>query len=249
MSGRYLTDLETVVRAAGLVTRCETGWESRARSSGGYATGRPTHVMCHHTASGPSSDGQPDVDYIAYRDDDAPLANLYLSRAGQVWVIAAGCTNTNGSGADWWGGGVPVDSMNSYAIGVEAGNDGVGEIWPMAQQESYLILVGALCDAYGIPVHHVRAHHEWTDRKIDPAGPSQWAAAGSWDMDAFRADIGGDLVTDHDVQRIADAVWARMLTLPQNMDPAPAQVVVADTLVGLQNMGAQVTAIQHKVGA
>ena len=58
-----------------------------------------------------------------------------------------------------------------------------------------------------------------------------------------------DDVTDQDVQRIADAVWARLITLAQGKAPAPAEVVVADTLVGLQNMGAQVTAIQHKLGA
>ena len=88
MSGRYLTDLDDVVRATGLAYQLEPGWESRARSSGGYASGRPTHAMVHHTASGAGSDGQADVNYIVSCPDE-PLANLYVNRAGKVWVIAA----------------------------------------------------------------------------------------------------------------------------------------------------------------
>jgi N-acetylmuramoyl-L-alanine amidase len=187
---RYLLELADVVRGAGLVCHTVDGWETRARASGGYLDGRPTHVMIHHTASPASWDGQPDVDYIATGADIAPISNLYLSRAGEVWVIAAGATNTNGSGCDSWGGGVPDDSMNSYAIGIEAGNDGVGELWPAEQQSAYLTLVRALCAAYDIPQGHVRAHWEWTGRKIDPAGPSRFASSGSWDMEAFRAELG-----------------------------------------------------------
>ena len=192
MSGRYLTDLADVIRRAGLDVIEVDGWKSRARSSGGYASGRPTHVMCHHTASGPSSDGWPDVNYIATGSGDAPLSNLYLNRSGAVWTIAAGATNTNGQGGPIDG--VPANSMNSYAIGIEAGNNGVGEVWPDPQQSAYVTLVAALCTAYTIP--YVRAHFEWAPgRKVDPAGPSRWSnptgggGANLWRMDDFRADL------------------------------------------------------------
>ncbi len=192
MSGRYLTDLAAVVRGAGLDTIEVDGWPTRARSSGGYAAGRPTHVMVHHTASGPSSDGWPDVNYIAFGSGDRPLSNLYLNRGGSVWIIAAGATNTNGSGGPIDG--VPANSMNSYAIGIEAGNNGVGEVWPDPQQSAYVALVAALCGAYAIP--YVRAHFEWAPgRKVDPAGPSRWSkpsgggGANLWRMDDFRADL------------------------------------------------------------
>jgi N-acetylmuramoyl-L-alanine amidase len=189
MGSRYLTDLADVVRAAGLVVQEEPGWQTRARSSGGYSGGLPNHVMIHHTASGPSSDGQPDVNYMCYSADARPVANLYLSRTGKVWIMAAGATNTNGSGGDPCGTIAP-DSMNSSAIGIEAGNDGTGEAWPDAQQDAYLALTGRLCDAYAIPVGRIHSHAEWAPgRKIDPAGPSRWAASGTWDEDAFRADV------------------------------------------------------------
>jgi hypothetical protein len=145
--------------------------------------------MVHHTASGPSSDGWPDVNYCTYGSADKPLANLYLSRDGTTYVMAAGATNTNGKGGPLDG--VPADSMNTHAVGIEAGNNGTGEPWPEAQQNAYLVMVAALQQAYAMP--YARAHWEWAPgRKVDPAGPSRWASSGSWNMDAFRADVESD---------------------------------------------------------
>src|SRR6187401_1426292 len=98
MSGRYLTELASLLRAAHLEVIEYPGWQGRARSSGGYGDGKPLCVMWHHTASGAGSDGQSDAAYIAEGDEDAPLANLYIERSGAVWVLAAGATNTNGKG-------------------------------------------------------------------------------------------------------------------------------------------------------
>jgi hypothetical protein len=192
MGSRYLTDLANVCRSIGVTVHEENGWQTRARGSGGYNSGLPNHVMCHHTASNPSSDGQSDVNYMCYGSDNRPVANLYLSRKGQIWVMAAGATNTNGKGSDTWGGGVPNDSMNSYAIGIEAANNGVGEPWPAVQQNAYVLLVSALCAHYGIPNNNIRAHFEWAPgRKIDPAGQSDYATGSNkWNMDAFRKDCG-----------------------------------------------------------
>jgi hypothetical protein len=203
MGGRFLTDLADVCKSAGLAVVEQPGWQTRARGSGGFDTGRPTHVMVHHTASPRSWDGKRDADYITYDDSDAPLANLYLDRSGMVWVLAAGATNTNGKGHDYWGGGVPDNSMNSYAIGIEAGNEGTGEQWPNAQQDAYLRLSNALCLRYAISVEHVRGHFEWApDRKIDPAGNSRYASGGaSWDMNRFRADC-----AKHNGQEVGDDV-------------------------------------------
>jgi hypothetical protein len=186
MGARYLTDLADVCRRTGWPVIEVDGWPQRARGSGGYDGGRPNHVMIHHTASGPDSDGWPDVNYCTFGDEDAPLCNLYLARDGTIYVCAGGATNTNGSGSD------PCyvtadDSMNSSAIGVEAGNGGTGEPWPADQQVAYADLCDALCDAYGIGIEQIHGHAEWTSRKVDPAGPSDWAdGADTWDMDAFR---------------------------------------------------------------
>jgi N-acetylmuramoyl-L-alanine amidase len=247
MGSRYLTDLATVVRGAGLPCTEYSGWQTRARGSGGYESGRPTHIMVHHTASSSSQNGKPDADYIAVGSGDAPLSNLYIDRQGKVWVIAAGATNTNGKGHDYWGGGVPDDSMNSYAIGIEAGNNGVGEAWPTVQQDAYVKLVKALMTNYGIPLGHVRAHFEWApDRKIDPAGSSRYANGGaSWNMDKFRTDCynaaGGSVpeptpepeddvaLSDDDINRIVAAVWAKKYSIKDQPQPQAAGWILANT--------------------
>jgi len=209
----FLTDLADVLRRAGCTVREHGDWQYRARGSGGYEPGRPTSLMIHHTASPPSWSGQRDADYCTFQDEDAPLANLCLDRDGVWWVLAGGATNTNGKGADTWGGGVPNDSMNSYAIGCEA-NGGYGSAWPDVQCEAYVVGSQALCAAYRIPNNNVRGHFEWAPtRKVDPAGPSRWStSSASWDMGRFRADVaatggsteGGDdmPLSDDDIARI-----------------------------------------------
>ena len=197
MGDRYLTNLADVIRAVGIDVLEVGGWQHIARGSGGYTSGLPNHVMVHHTASGPGSDGWSDVEYMTFAADAAPLANLYLSRSGTVWVCAGGATNTNGSGHDPCGT-VADDSMNAAAIGIEAANNGVGERWPDVQLDVYEELVAALCSAYGIPVGRVHAHFEYAPgRKIDPAGPDRYATGGaSWDMDRFRTALTAPIPPD-----------------------------------------------------
>lgn len=245
MGSRYLTDLADVCRSVGLTVKEYSNWKTRARGSGGYDSGRPTHVMVHHTASPPSWSGQKDADYCAVGDEDAPLSNLYLDQAGVVWVLAAGATNTNGKGRDVWGGGVPDDSMNSYAIGIEA-NGGYGYAWPQVQQDAYVKLVSKLCGHYGISNNCVRGHFEWApDRKVDPSGPSKWASgSASWDMDGFRRDTleGDDMpLSDEDIDKIAEAVWAKVIDTTgkdADIDPQPARFWLQRTyLIARQCLG------------
>ena len=239
MGDRYLTDLADVLRRAGLTVIELDGWPYRARGSGGFDAGRPTYVMVHHTASPPSSSGENDAWYCAEGDEDAPLSNLCLDRDGAWWVLAGGATNTNGKGGPVQG--VPADSMNTYAIGIEA-NGGYGEPWPAAQTDSYLSGVRALCDAYGI--EHVLAHFEWAPtRKVDPAGVSPWSGdSSSWDMDAFRRDLeqmgGTDVaLSDDDLARIADAVWAKLVDMETEGAPdRPAWWLLRQTKVNVDKL-------------
>ena len=189
-TARFLTDLADVLRQAGLEVNEYAGWQQRSRSGGGYA-GAPVGIIVHHTASGQGSDGQNDASYMTERCEVAPMANLYLERSGRWWVLAAGATNTNGKGGPW--GRIPANSANSKVIGIEAGNNGIGEAWPEGMQESYTTGVAALAKHYRVDTANVLAHHEWApSRKVDPAGPSRFGSinhSGSWNMDVFRNEV------------------------------------------------------------
>jgi len=85
-AGRYLTDMADVLRAAGLEVTEQEGWTTRARSSGGYADGRPSCIMWHHAASAPGSSAENVANYASYGSDVAPVCNLVLGRDGGVIV-------------------------------------------------------------------------------------------------------------------------------------------------------------------
>jgi hypothetical protein len=189
--GRVLLDLADVLRRAGVRVREVDGWQQRQRGGTGYGQVDPIGIVVHHTASSSGWDGQPDVNFLALECDVAPMSNLYVDRSGQWWVLAGGATNTNGTGGPW--GPIPLDSANSRVIGIEAGNNGVGESWPDVMQDAYVAGVAALADAYGVEAGNILAHHEWAPtRKVDPAGPSRFGSINgshSWDMDRFRAAV------------------------------------------------------------
>lgn len=189
--GSLMDDLADVLRRAGLSVEEVEGWKRRQRGGAGYSSARPLGIIIHHTASPKKWDGRRDVDYMTFECENKPLANLYLDRRGRWWVLAAGATNTNGKGGPWRT--LPENGANSRVLGIEAGNDGVGESWPEVMQDAYVRGVAALAEAYRIPTDHVLSHREWAPaRKVDPAGPSRFTpskGSRSWDMARFRAAV------------------------------------------------------------
>lgn len=195
----WLTAMADILRRVGLNVIEYDGWQTRARSSGGY-NDWPLCVMWHHTASNPSSDGRNDAQYIATGSPDSPLSNLYIQRDGTVWVIAAGATNTNGKGGplSFSRGTVPQDGMNARALGVEMANNGVGEGWPQAQVDAMFLVNDVLNLWFGNQPEDLAPHSLWAPgRKIDPATanavqgpwrPSSINSSGSWSTDDIRAE-------------------------------------------------------------
>lgn len=196
----FLTWLADELRAAGLTVVEYQGWKTRARSSGGFTGNRPWCVMWHHTASPPSWDGQRDASYIAEGDSVSPIANIYIDRQGTVWVLAAGATNTNGKGQSmrFSRGTVPADQMNTHAVGMEMGNTGVGEAWPVAQTNAAFTASNAINARLGNQPTDVATHNAYAPtRKIDPATanavqgpwrPRPSTSSGTWHLEDVRAE-------------------------------------------------------------
>lgn len=216
----FITDVVDAFEDAGIPYVTLNGWKTRGRSSGQGFRAAPRGIIVHHTASQTSLDN--DVNYMTYNAQYSPIANLYIGRGGEVVVMAAGGCNHAGSGSGTsWGSSVPENSANSYAIGIECGNNGVGEYWPQAQRERLIQVCAVLMDRYAIPINELRAHFEWAPwRKIDPAGPPAPYfqlpndSSRRWNMDSFRHAV--TIYDPHTEEYVKTNEFA-VLTAPQRL--------------------------------
>lgn len=195
MGSLYLP-IADIVAAAGLelrVTATNAGWETRSRSSGGFAA-TPLGVMWHHAASARGANSEGIVNYQVRGNPDAPVGNMTLDRDGSVWPVAAGASNCSGKGGPWpmSRGTVPLDQGNTHLINIETCNDGVGEPWPAPMIDGYMALTNALNAWCHNAPDDITTHNAYAPtRKIDPAtadaveGPWRPRAAttsGTWEL-------------------------------------------------------------------
>jgi hypothetical protein len=143
------------MRDAGLDVVEVAGWQTRGSSSFS-----PRGFVWHHTA-GPRTGIAPSLGVCinGRRDLPGPLCNLFLDRAGTVYVVASGRANHAGAGS--WAG----LTGNASVYGLEIENVGTpAEPW------SPLILDIAARIAAATGVDHELAclHREWAPRrKVD----------------------------------------------------------------------------------
>lgn len=183
MAGIYYVELADWCSEEGLSVVQYSGWQTRARSSGGFPS-TPLGVQWHHTA-GSGSNPQADCDWMWRNSSDRPIGNIYLARDGKVWIGAAGAANTAGKGGPYplSRGTVPQDQGNTRTFAIEAANSGVGQAWPQAQIDAYFKLSNMLNRRFGNKPTDLFTHADYTFRqgsyrKIDPATAA--AVQGPW---------------------------------------------------------------------
>lgn len=185
------TPLPTHLRQWGLKVVEKDGWRGRGRPY----TFAPKAVICHHTASGSSSGNFGSEGIVTHGRSDlpGPLCQFLLGRDGTVMIIADGYANHAGYGGPRAG--IPANMGNTYAYGIEAENNGLGEPWSKEQLNAYYRLCAALLQYMGTnDVSKVFAHKEWAPgRKIDPAGLN---------MDHFRDNVRKALAQGPSVQTV-----------------------------------------------
>jgi hypothetical protein len=173
-----MPNLPTHLRRWGLKVEFADGWANRGRP---YSF-KPRAIICHHTASGSQTGNFGSENVVTYGRSDlpGPLCQFLLGRDGTVKIIANGYSNHAGYGGP--AAGIPANMGNTYAWGIEAENNGVGEPWSKEQLNAYYRLCAALLARMNTKdVSRVIGHKEWSpSRKIDPAGI---------DMNKFRANV------------------------------------------------------------
>lgn len=167
----------------------------------------PQGVMLHHTAGNYPSDLS--VITNGRSDLPGPLTQLYIAPDGTVHVITEGRANHAGTGVwDKDGFSVPTDKGNDMLIGIEVSSMGAEPISGV----QYIVMIkaaAALSKHYGWDEHHTILHRSYAPtRKVDIRN----------DLDLVQADIkaqlGGDMaLSDEDVERIANAVWAKQISV------------------------------------
>lgn len=159
----WATNLADIARSTGYRVVEQPGWRTR----GVRALSGVRSIIAHHTAGAASGDA-PSLGVVqnGRAGLSGPLAQFVLGRSGTIYVVAAGACNHAG---------VTVNDStygNSYSIGIEAENTGVGQAWPEAQVDAYARLCAALCRAFGLPTSRIQGHKEICSprgRKSDPA--------------------------------------------------------------------------------
>lgn len=175
-------------RNSGLRVLEVAGWKTRGRPG----TFEPRGVIFHHTASGRNGGSAPSLGTVLNGRPgiNGPLCQVLIGRDGTVRVIAAGRANHAGEGGPIIG--VPKDSGNSFLIGVEVENDGVGEAWTPGLLQTCDTVFATLLLGLRRKSQMLIGHKEWApNRKIDPARTN----AGLPTMDQVRARVTAKLRT------------------------------------------------------
>lgn len=172
-------DLPQRLRAAGLKVVTIGGWYSRGRP-GSFA---PKGVLWHHTGS--TLQGKAMATWLARtgrKDLAAPLAQISISKAGTVYILAAGRANHAG----WARKGGPLKKRtdgNKVFVGIEFQSDGSG--FSLPQYEAGLAVTAILLQQMKSGAAWCRSHKETSETgKWDP---------GKVDMSEVRAELASRL--------------------------------------------------------
>ncbi len=220
------SSLPQTLRDAGLKVVLHPGWERKGRP-GAFD---PVGVLCHHTATRKSTPDSSVVNLLTRGRSDlpGPLAQFGLARDGSVHFIAAGRSNHAGK-AKASGSVAGSDDGNRLYIGIEAFNDGVGEPWPKAQYDAYVLLAAVLSrEVTGNSAQTVRAHKETSKTgKVDPLFP----------MDPFRASV---------AKRIDNKPASPTKEAPVLNSVQKARLAIAEALAELNRASALLNTVDQK---
>lgn len=204
--------LPQVLRSAGLTVHEVAGWRTRGADSWGPVRG----ITCHHTGGSRNSSVEGEINVLLNGSETAPppIAQLFLARDGDWYVVASGLCFHNKVGWDGPNEGYGNDAL----LGIEAQHSGGSEPWTATQYNSYVRGVAALvrheASGWNVAVSRVAGHKEHQPgSKSDP----------TFNMDTFRGRVAAEIremenpnmaLTAADV----DLIWNDTTTIPGTSD-------------------------------
>lgn len=221
------TWLANVLRAAGLTVHEQPGWKTRDVDDG--TTFSPRGIIIHETRGSINSTDTGEINVLVNGREglSGPIAQLYLSRSGEWWTIAAGkCHHVK---AGWAG---PFEGLgNTNLLGIEA-QHADKEPWTDVQYRSYVRGVAAIQDYTGWRIAGHKEHQPYPP----PSGETSTKTDPLFNMDTFRADVaayqeGGFLVTLSDAQqqetydRVKQLAWSAGRGVPIPDDPSTYEAI------------------------
>lgn len=160
------------MRKRGVKVQEIAGWQTRGRD-GAFT---PKAVFEHHDASSlkTGNSGALGIIVAGRPGIPGPLSQFQVGRDGTWFVVAAGRANHAGLGGPKVG--IPADSGNQYAYGVEVANNGVDEPYSAALQTSLdKGLASILDEMNNSDTNQLIGHKEWAPtRKSDPRHSMNW---------------------------------------------------------------------------
>lgn len=212
--------LPHVLRAAGLTVHETPGWQTRGDDNWGPVRG----ITAHHTGGARESTVAGEMRTLLHGSQTAPapIAQLFLERAGVWHVVASGLCFHNLVG---WGG-PNRGHGNESLLGVEAQHSGGTEPWTELQYQSYVTGVAALVahHASGWDVHVSRVAGHKEHQPGDKSDPT-------FNMTRFRGHVAAALagkdddVTPEDIEKVArrtaELVWSADRIARRDADGRP----------------------------
>jgi hypothetical protein len=215
--------LPGVLHAAGLTVHEVPGWKSRGRDTWGPVRG----ITCHHTAGSRNSSIQGEINVLLNGSTSAPppIAQLFLARNGEWYVVASGHCNHNKVGWDGPNEGYGNDAL----LGIEAQHSGGSEPWTPLQYNSYVRGVAALvrhnATGWAVTVSRVAGHKEHQPgAKSDP----------TFNMNTFRDNVNREIKKmnapkppppkqEEDDMPTVEEIWSHGLVNPYTGKTQPAR--------------------------
>jgi N-acetylmuramoyl-L-alanine amidase len=123
-------------------------------------------IILHHTGS---QNEQGDLDWLSNWHPNPVSTHQLIQRSGTIVQVVANVHRAWHAGESSW---LDLEDCNTWSIGVEICNNGMGEAYTEAQLQTVAETVAYNCARYHIPDRYVATHKQVRNEYIKRHGPA-----------------------------------------------------------------------------